>query len=200
VIVPGDTTLGIEITNLYLVPGQDVASEQVQARRREKVLQVAQAAFLASGGRRFELSVDFDPRNPILRVESIAQALCALAQSLVNAKSGEVSRNLFAHIKELRFVYLNALEYPDSRWRLVQGFSVPNLSIERVREVVNEKATKLKEYQPCGRYWLLAIVDFIDRAQDQEVVWPEGASLGNCPFEKVLIYKPQFRQVLEVPQ
>jgi|SRR6266853_263523 len=199
VIVRADCTLGVEITNLYIVAGSDPASEQVQRRRREKVLERAHTAFLAEGGKKFELSVDFDPLKPIEELEPLARALTSLAHQLETAETGQVSSLLFEHIEALRFMYLNAKEYSDPRWRLTQGFSVPSLSVERLREIVVEKTAKLSEYQACDRYWLLIVVDLMDPAQDQELVWSSTASLGASPYEKVLLYKPQYRQVLEVP-
>jgi hypothetical protein len=72
--------------------------------------------------------------------------------------------------------------------------------VERLREVVARKCAKLGEYIACDRYWLLVVVDLMDPAQDQHLHWPHGISLGASRFEKVLVYKPQYREVLEVPQ
>lgn len=96
-------------------------------------------------------------------------------------------------------MYLNAKEYSDPMWRLIQGFSVPSLSVERLREIVVEKTAKLIEYHACGHYWLLIVVDHMDPAQGQELVWPATASPVASPYEKILLYNPQYREVLEVP-
>lgn len=200
VIVRGALSLGIEITNLYIAPGSNPASEQVQRHGREQILKQAQAAYLKAGGKKIELSVDFNPGKPIQEIESIAKHLSALAFQIASAPTGPVSPELFKHIEPLRFVYLNANEYPGANWRLVQRFSVSDLSVERLREVVEEKSAKLSAYQPCNRYWLLVVIDFMDRAQDQNLEWPAGTTLGMSQYEKVLLYKPQYRQVLEVPQ
>jgi hypothetical protein len=200
VIVRGDSILGVEITNLFLAPGSNAASEQMQRGLREKVLQRAQAIFSEAGGKKFELSVDFNVLKPILQIEPNAQALYSVAQQLSNADSGTVSRALFEHIEPIRSIYLNANEYPDAKWRLMQGFSVPDLSVNRLREIVVEKSAKLPGYQACDQYWLLVVVDLIDSAQDQRLNWPSGLALGASPYEKVLIYKPQYREVVEIPQ
>jgi hypothetical protein len=200
VILRGRDTLGVEVTNLYIADGSDQSSEQVQRRRRELVLQRAQKKFLQAGGKKFELSVDFDPSKPIHHVEPVSDALCLLARSLSDAESGQVPPILFEHVEQLRFVYLSATEYPDATWRNVQGYGVPMLAVERLREVVARKSAKLGEYQACDRYWLLVVVDLMDPAQDQQLQWPHGISLGGSRFEKVLVYKPQHREVLEVPQ
>jgi hypothetical protein len=146
VIVRADPTLGVEITNHYIVAGSDPASKQIQRRRREKVLDRAHAAFLSEGGKKFELSVAFDPLKLIEELETLTLALTSLAHKLETAETGQVSSLLFEHIEALRFVYLNAKEYSDPRRRLIQGFSVPSLSVERLREVVIEKSARVCEY------------------------------------------------------
>jgi hypothetical protein len=65
--------------------------------------------------------------------------------------------------------------------------------------MVAEKMKKLAGYRPCDKYWLLLVVDFMDPAQDQDIAWPADASALRARFERVLIYKPQFGQVTEVP-
>jgi hypothetical protein len=198
VITRGSTAIGVEIANLYIVSGADPAGEQVQRIRRQQTLARAQALHLAAGGRRIELSVDFQPNQPILEVESVARALAELAKRIDSSPSGQVSPTLFKHIPQLRFVYNNARQYADAQWRSVQCYCLPSLSVERLHEVVQEKNQKAKAYQPCDVYWLLLVVDFMDPAQDQELWWPAEARLGESPFERILLYKPQFAQVVEV--
>jgi len=200
VIVKGERSLGVEITNLFLTSGADKSSEQIQRRWRKQVLQRAQTLFLRAGGKRFELSVDFDPLKPVSDIEQTARALSSFAGQLTNSESGMVSPSLFNHIEPIRSIYLNANQYADAIWRLTQRFSVPNLSVERLQEVVTEKSKKISEYQPCDQYWLLVVVDFMDSAQDQHLNWPNEITLGKTPYEKVLLYKPQLRDVVEVSQ
>src|SRR5688572_5031435 len=71
VIVRGERAIGIEIANLYVASGADPASEQVQRVRRLQVIERAQSLHYASGGRRIELSVDFDPKYPIRDIEPL---------------------------------------------------------------------------------------------------------------------------------
>jgi hypothetical protein len=91
VIIRGGTVIGIEIANLYIASGADPASEQVQRTRRQQALARGQALHLAAGGRHIELSVDFQPNQPILEVESVAQALAELAKGIEGLPSGQVS-------------------------------------------------------------------------------------------------------------
>ncbi len=199
VIICGPITLGIEITNFYIDDGRNLESEQKQRPRRLRVLQRAQELYLATGGKSIELSVDFNPIHPIRKTEPVARALAVVAGQLASQPSGLVTPCQFKHISPLRFIYLNATEYPDAKWQLVQCYTASALSFDRLQEIVNEKSKKLKEYQPCDEYWLLVVVDFMDRAQDQHLEWSQGQTLPNSAYKKVLLYKPQFRQVLEIP-
>ena len=201
VVIRGERTVGIEIANLYITNGADPASEQVQRTRRLQVLDRAQALHSSyAGGSLIELSADFRPEQPIHEIEPVAQALADLAQRVRYLPSGQLNPQLFEHIPQLRFVYYNATEYVDAKWRPAQSHGVPSLSIARLREVVDGKAEKAKAYQLCDAYWLLLVVDFMDSAQDQDLQWPAAETLGKSPFECVLLYKPQFAQVVQVPQ
>ncbi len=200
VMIRGTGTLGVEIANLYITSGSAPESEQVQRRRRLHILDRAQSLHLASGGKRTELSVDFDPRHPIEQTEPLARALADLAVEIAHLPTGQVSPRVFERVPQLRFIYYNATEYSDAKWRTVQSYTVPALSVERIREVVSEKVEKSKAYQPCDTYWLLLVVDFMDFAQDQDLLWPAGTVLDASPFERVLLYKPQFGQVIAVAQ
>lgn len=200
VVIRGETDIGIEIANLYLTPGADPASEQIQRVRRADVIERAQALHIAAGGRPIECWFDFEPSHPIMSVERVASAIARLIAEVQRSVSGVIPGHIFEHICELRFAYSNGEEYSDAKWRPVQSYSAPFLSIERVRSLVTEKVEKLKGYRLCDRYWLLLVVDFMDPAQDQDIRWPAGMGTLRTPFERVLIYKPQFGQVTEVPQ
>ncbi|HEX7909914.1 MAG TPA: hypothetical protein VF534_17735 [Paraburkholderia sp.] len=200
VIVHGERHLGIEIANLYLVDGSDPASEQVQRGRRGQVMARAQALHRQAGRRDIELWATFDPSEPIRDIEPLAHKLVEIAMR-VPTTPGWVSLLTFAHIPELRSLFHNGEEYKNAEWRPNQGYAVPLLSVERVREIVADKAAKAVSYDKgCEAYWLLLVVDLMDSAQDQDIEWPDGVVLAKSPFERILIYKPQFGQVVEVVQ
>lgn len=155
VIIRGNSVIGIEIAQLFITSGADPTSEQVQRIRRLQTLERAQELHATAGGRRIELSVDFQPNQPILEVEFVARALADLAIGIESSHSGQVRPALFKHIPQLRFVYNNAKESADAKWRPVQCYRVPSLSLERLRQVIREKSEKVKAYQPCDKYWLL---------------------------------------------
>lgn len=198
VIIRGPRTIGIEIANLYLTEGADPASEQVQRVRRARTLERAQSLYLSTGGKRIELSVDFRPEHPIREVESLAQSLADLAGRIDNLPSGQINPSVYKHVPELRFVYRNAKEYVDAAWRPIQCYSVPALALEGLHGIVRDKAKKAQGYQSCDAYWLLLVVDFMDPAQDQDLQGPVDAEPIKSPFERVLLYKPQFAQVVQV--
>ena len=149
VILRSSQTIGVEIANLYLTSGADTTSEQVQRARRIEILKRAQALHLDSGGKRIELSVGFNPEYPIQESEPVALALANIATKVENLPSGQVSRMLFEHVPELSSLFHNQKEYADAKWRPVQGYYVPSLSLERLRVLVSEKTMKLRDYQPC---------------------------------------------------
>ena len=43
------------------------------------------------------------------------------------------------------------------------------MSEAALEAIVREKEAKAAEYNPCGAYWLLVVVDWIDPAQEQEI-------------------------------
>lgn len=64
---------------------------------------------------------------------------------------------------------------------------------------IAEKHNKLPAYKQCDAFWLLLVVDFIDRAQDQDIRWPDPAIEFSSPFERIIVYKPQFAEWTDVP-
>lgn len=74
-------------------------------------------------------------------------------------------------ISELCFVYLNTEEYEDAKWRVMQVYDVPMMSRDRLVEIVRDKEVRARKYKKCDAYWLIVVVDFINPAQDQEIVF-----------------------------
>jgi len=200
VIIRGNRVMGVEVARLFRESGDDVASEQKQRNRRQRVLSRAQALHRTAGGQPIEITVDFEPSQAILNVEAVAGQLADLALRIEEWPSGSVDSEFFRHIPQVRYVYKNAEPYRDPQWRPAQSYRGAKLDIERVREMVWQKDRKALEYQACDAYWLLLVVEFMDRAQDQELSWPEGVVLDRSLFERIFLYKPPFAQVVELPQ
>lgn len=197
--IRGDRLLGIEMASLYLVDGDDPASEQKQSKLREDVLHKAQSLHLAASGKRFELTVSFNPACPIDNVSVVAKSFVAVAKSIETFGRGPLPHRILERVPQASFIYYNPIEYPDARWRVCQPYTVPTLSVERVAELVTSKELRLSEYERCDAYWLLLVVDHMNSAQDQEIDWPHTRPALNTLFERIILYKPQFARWTEVP-
>lgn len=138
ILIHGDIKLGIEIAHLYKVDGKNTKCEQKQIIMRREVIAQAEQLYLSSGGRKIEISIDFDPQHPIMRnnITKIAKGLAVIAQEISSEHEGYSSYKAFELIPELRFIYHDGKEYRNSNWRHQQSFDVPTLSITRAKELV----------------------------------------------------------------
>lgn len=84
-----------------------------------------------------------------------------------------------------------------TRFRVTQSHSFGSMSTRRLMEIVNEKEAKAAEYKNCDAYWLLIIVDPLDAAQEQEI-GIDGLTVTSAEFERIILYKPYFEQILEM--
>ncbi len=198
VILHLDRKTGVEITNFYLRPGHDPASEQRQRKRRQDVVAEAQKRYRNTGGRWFELTIQFDNKRPIGsgRRAALIGELVGLARRIEDHPTGPVSPVLFEQSPELLTVWLNAQEYLDAVWSVSQVYTLDILSPQALSEIIREKEAKASGYQSCDAYWLLVIVDWADPAQDQEITVGALALMSNV-FERVILYKPGFNEIIE---
>ena len=127
----------------------------------------------------------------------MANALVALAKRAEDNPTGQLRSELFEAIPELASVWLNAKEYDDAKWRVAQVYGVPLMSLSALKAIINDKERKANQYRPCDAYWLLVVVDFIDAAQDQEIPSNILNSVNSPVFENILIYKPQFGEIVQ---
>lgn len=199
VIIHLDRKIGVEITNFFLRPGSDDASEQRQRERRTKVVADAQSRYRKRSGRDFELTIQFNTKFPIpsRRIAALTTELVDLARQIESYPTGAIDPEVFATSPELLTVWLNAREYPDPRWRITQVYTLDFMSPQALTDILREKEEKALEYQPCDAYWLLIIVDWVDRAQDQEIT-VNVPILTSHIFERVILYKPDFNEIIDV--
>lgn len=197
VILKGGRKLGIEITNFFLEDGALPESEQIQRKAREAVVSKAQKIYLDNGGKRIELSFSFDKLSPIRDKRKLTKKIAAVAKNIDGLKTGAIRKDVFKGMPELSFVYLNAKEYEDPKWRVVQRHSGQVMSMEKLRGIVSAKEAQSKFYECCDAYWLVVVVDFIDRAQDQEIQINSFERIDSTIFEKVIVYKTHFGHVFE---
>jgi hypothetical protein len=194
VILHADRTIGIEITNFFLEDGSLPHSEQVQRKARDFVVSRAQEIYLENGGKNIEVSFSFDNEVPIREKNRVAQKIADLAKHIDSHESGSIDREVFSHIPELDFLYVNPTEYEDPKWQLVQCYSGQVMSMDGLRRIVRTKEEQSKGYSSCNEYWLLVVIDFMDRAQDQEIV-DSTQRIESGIFEKVIVYKTCFGTV-----
>jgi hypothetical protein len=161
VLLRGKRTIGIEITRFYLQPGGSPGSEQKQKPRREGVVSDAHQLHRRVGGKKFELTIGFNPDRPITsaRRKALPKELAAFAASISAHASGLLDAELFEAMPEVASIYLNSKEYDDARWSVSQVYSVDLMSPAGLEKIVREKESKAAEYVPCDAYWLLIIVD-----------------------------------------
>lgn len=198
VILRGEQIIGIEMTNFFLEDGTFTTSEQIQSRARDQVVVHAQRIYEAKGRKKCELTLGFDKAIPIRDRHRLAKKVAALAARVEGRKTGELGRDDFRDIPELSFAYLNADEYEDAHWRVCQVYTTPTMSLEALKKIIKDKEAKIRGYKSCDSYWLLVIVDFIDRAQDQEIRIDGLESIESNVFEKMVVYKTLFGHILEI--
>lgn len=199
VIIRGAENIGIEIANLYLVDGADEASEQVQRKRREKVIKLAEADYKTKRNLNYEFNISFNPKVPIIEVKSVATKLVDFILSIENNPATFFTKNTFNISPEIYSVHRSQKEYPNAKWKTTQVYGGKDLQVTRLREIVQQKNEKVSQYRPCDSYWLLLVVDFMDRAQDQDIEWPADEFPIECKYEKEIVYKPQFKKYSEIP-
>jgi sulfate adenylyltransferase subunit 1 (EFTu-like GTPase family) len=97
---------------------------------------------------------------------------------------------------EISSIYLNAREYPDANWRIMQVHSVGPLSRDDLETVVRQKEAKAADYEACDAHWLLIVVDGINAAQEQEIRI-DGFSLASSRFERIIVFHT-FGYILDI--
>jgi hypothetical protein len=97
---------------------------------------------------------------------------------------------------EISFVYLNAREYPDAKWRVIGSYSVGPMSDQGLESIVREKEAKSAQYEPRDAYGLLVVVEAMDAAQEQEIRI-DGLHIASDVFERIIVYNPLFEHIVE---
>jgi hypothetical protein len=199
ILIRGARTTGIELTCFYLQPGGSLGSEQKQKPLREGVLSDAHKQHRNAGGKKFELTIGFETDRPITsaRRKVLPKELAAFAATIGANKSGPIDPELFGAMSEISSIYLNNKEYDDAKWRVCQVYSVDLMSPTELEKIVREKESKAAGYLPCDDYWLLIVVDWMDNAQEQEIS-VQHVKIASKVFQKIIVYKPGFEDILVV--
>ena len=200
VLVTGQRVVGIEITNFYLEPGSDEASEQRQRRRRYEVASEAHRLYLADGGKDIELTIEFAPNKPITSAtrKTLPKKLAQFAARIDTRPMGPYYPESFPDMPEITSIWSSGREWPNPTWvRPGQVYSYEEMSAARLTKIIAEKESKAVDYASCDAYWLLIVVDWADPAQDQEITTTD-IKLPSEVFEKIIVYKPGFEDIAEV--
>jgi hypothetical protein len=195
IILKSGKKIGIEITIFYIKDGENIESEQRQRHIRERVIKKAQSLYMENNGRKIEASFDF---HVIRNENGLAQKIADFIKSIENSNTGTIAPFRFKEIPELSSVYLNAKEYDDPKWRNPQGYSITYLDPERLLEIIQDKERKVADYEECDAYCLLIFIDFMDRAQDQDLPNARVNEIHVEEFERVFIYKTDSEETIEI--
>ena len=141
-ILEAERKIGIEMTQFFLDKGELPESEQVQSKARNAVVSQAQRIYQAEGGKGIELSFGFDKEQPIRDQRELAKKIAEVARTIDEWETGAISKEMFKNMPEVSSIFLNAREYEDAKWRLVQVHSVPLMSMEKLGEIVRIKEAK----------------------------------------------------------
>jgi hypothetical protein len=197
IIIEGQRRIGIEMTNFYLEEGSLPKSEQFQRKLRERVVSKAQSVYQVGNDKKIEITFGFDKENPIRDQEKLVGRLIELAKHIETWESGIIMRDTYTSIPELSFVYLYTEEHENTRWRIVQSYNVPVMSMDQLVDIVKNKEKKARQYKECDDYWLLIIIDCFDAAEEQEIRIEDFYKIRTMIFEKVIVYKPYSRHLVE---
>lgn len=188
--------IGIEQTRFFIEDGNSTSSEQIQARRREEVIEIAEKEYRSQHTRDLRLSVCFNKTYPVLSVTDVAKKLVAFSSKLHSEPTKDQSFVRPLLIPEIDSLYVQwDMGAP---WQLNQVHSIQLTSKARLQGILDIKSRQAKGYRPCKDLWLLVIIDFADWGQDQEID-DKIETLESDHFSKVLLFKTIFNQIKEIP-
>ncbi len=196
ILIRGDRKVGIEVTNFYLRDGSDPTSEQRQRVWRRSVLERGHQLYRAQSSRGIELTVTFNPHVPLrpASCKMLPRQLAAFAERHEHGPSGRYYGDGLP--PEILHVWLSNRDWPNPTWaRGGQVYTVEEMAMPRLQEIVAAKEAKAKKYEHCDAYWLLVVVDWTDAAQEQEIT---STSLASSVYQRIIIYKPFFDEITEV--
>jgi hypothetical protein len=197
VILEGERKIGIEITSFYLEQGELLESEQRQRGLRDTIISDAQRVYEAKNKKKIELTIEFDKANPIRGTKEVVAKLVALAEQVKEYKTGQIDNYIFQNIPEVSSIYLYADDCAAPNWRGVQSYCGSIISRDNLIRIVRDKEDSSRQYKKCDTLWLLIIVEFLDRAQDQEIQIANFEKVESKVFEKIIIYKTTFHHLRE---
>lgn len=188
--------IGIEQTRFFIEDGSVISSEQIQARRRLEVIEIAERGYRSQHSEDLRLSICFNKNYPILSVFEVAENLLLFLSKYQKEFMKDKSLVRPLSIPEINSFYVQW--DMGASWQLIQVYSGQLTSKERLQEILDAKSRQAEGYRRCGDLWLLVIIDFCDRGQDQEID-DKIEILESNHFSKVVLFKTIFNQIKEIP-
>jgi hypothetical protein len=199
IIIDGERRLGVEMTNFYVEGGELIESEQIQRRIRKIILKKAQQKYTHKGGK-LEISFSFNKQYPIRHSQKLIPKIVEVIRRLESSRTGKISKYFLEDIPELDFVYINPILYSNPQWRNVQGYiGVNQMSMAKLKQILNSKEKKAEKYEKCDAYWLLVVIDSFDRAQEQLIpdeILNGEIKLASDIYKKIILFLNQEQQIL----
>ncbi len=161
-------------------------------------MEKAHQHYRAKTSRGIELTANFNPNVPLTPAscKMLPRQLAAFAAQNEHKPSGPYYGNGLP--PEILGLWLSNRDWPNPTWaRRGQVYSVEEMAVPRLLDIVAAKEAKAAEYERCDAYWLLVVVDWIDAAQEQEITI-SSPQLESSVYEKIIIYKPTFDEIVEV--
>jgi len=196
-IIDGKYKIGIELTNYYIKDGDDLSSEQHKRCLRDRVVNNAHKKYLQEDRKSIEVSFSFSDDLEITNPKTLTSNLLELGRRLEMYGTGSVNKDVFRFIPELHHVYVNQAVYNNPKWNVQQVYQGNNICIKKLGNILREKEEKLIEYIDCDEYWLLIVVNFMDMAQDQEIM-TGNLKLKSDMFRKVILYRTVLNNIVEL--
>lgn len=193
-IISGNRSVGVEITNLYILDGKDRGSEQQQSLLRDKIVKEAQGIYERGGGRKIDVLLSFN--SLIDYNKKLAQDIAAYVTKHQNSASGNISGHANKKIPEVRFMYLSPVEYSNPKWRVQQNYSPPPLNQDRLCEVIENK--EKKKYEGVRSCWLLIVMDYMCAAQEQIINEEILPRFSSKIFNRIILYDVGYGRVFNL--
>jgi len=196
IIIDGERTLGIEVTNLYLERGQLPESEQKQRKIREDILKKAHRMYMDKGGKN-EINFSFNESHPIRDsrkvIRKIVEVICRLERREDFKPKGYRISNYFSDIPELGDIFINQKISSNPQWRIFQIHThVKTMSVDGLEQILRDKEKKAENYKICDAYWLLVVIDSFDPAQEQvipEKILNGEVKLASDIYERKIVFQ-----------
>jgi len=195
IIINGEKRTGIEITNFYV---DQSGEEPSQTSRRDNAVSCAQAIYRERTGRNVEYRFGFSDGLNIRNVRKMAGKLACLAGRFDDYPPGRVAIEEFSDIPEVFFLWRGD-EYEGCTWQHQHVARIPVMNQDSLKKIIENKEKKAKRYEGCDQLWLLIVIDYMNFSQDQEINGVKPDEIETAVFDKVVIYKTCYEQIIEVP-